>query len=56
MEFKAKLVWSRISTPMPRDIWSTTIFVIRLCTTLCVVYWEHSIEQAVVPFPVASKR
>ena len=38
MEFKAKLVFRRISTPMPRELLSNTIFVIRLCTILCLVY------------------
>lgn len=32
MEFKAKLVLNRISTPMPRELRSTTIFVIRMYT------------------------
>jgi len=55
MEFKVRLVVSRISNPMPRELWSTTIFVIRLCTMLCVVYWEHIVEQTVVLFPVVSE-
>ena len=56
MEFKSKLVLSSISTLMSMELWSTTIFIIRLCTILCVVHWEHSIEQKVVPFPVVSER